>query len=92
MTEMVAAINPAGGVPQPGQATIFLAEDRNGFPGRTLESFSVRPDAATGLLLPRQQNQIGHRLIAKYSAPPRRRVQSANGAEGGCGRMAPSKA
>lgn len=50
LSEIVAAIDPIGGNPRPGKATIFLAEDRNGFPGRTLESFSVRPDAATNLL------------------------------------------
>ncbi len=43
-------MEPDGGSPHPGQATIFLTRDKRGFPRRTLESFSVSADEATGLL------------------------------------------
>jgi hypothetical protein len=35
------ALEPVGDEPESGKATIFLARDRRGFPGKTLESFTV---------------------------------------------------
>lgn len=66
LSEIVAAINPTDAGPHPGGATIFLARDRNGFPGRTLEWFSVRPEAATGLLTLESVKQPALEAGVKY--------------------------
>jgi hypothetical protein len=66
LSEIVAAINPTDAGPHPGKATIFLAADRNGFPGRTLEWFSVRPEAATGLLTLESVKQPALEAGVKY--------------------------
>ena len=50
LSEIEVAVEPDDGNPHPGKATIFLARNRNGFPGHTLESFSVSAEEATGLL------------------------------------------
>ncbi|HVM46679.1 MAG TPA: hypothetical protein VMU04_01565 [Candidatus Acidoferrum sp.] len=50
LSEILLAIEPDGSSASPGKATVFLARDKNGFPGRTLESFSVSADEKPGLL------------------------------------------
>jgi hypothetical protein len=47
LAEVQLAIEPAGNAQQAGNATVSIAKDRRGFPGATLETFSVPAMAPT---------------------------------------------
>ena len=66
LSEIEVAVTPDDGNPHPGKATLFLTGDKNGFPGRTLESFTVHANQATNLLTLESVKQPALQAGVKY--------------------------
>jgi hypothetical protein len=66
LSEIVMAVEPVDGNPRPGKANIFITGDKNGFPGRTLESFSTTVGGANGILVFESARQPALRAGVKY--------------------------
>lgn len=66
LTEITLAIEPDDGNTHPGNATVFIATDKRGFPKRTLETFTVAPGSPGGLATLQSVRQPQLKAGAKY--------------------------
>jgi hypothetical protein len=66
LSEIQVAVTPAAGTRNLGKVTLFLNTDDHGFPGKTIESFSVRSSEATNLLTLESATKAVLRAGVKY--------------------------